>query len=571
MPFLTTAILAIKALIIAYIGLSTAALGGWRAGPELLLCLALLALAVLKASRSARRAWVHTVITALELALAAGLYLAGAGSLANGIFTIIVWDRAFTGGSFVRMAAVSLVAWVVLAALRVSVYGSHLATWLRSVNDLVTMAGGAAFWVMVRQLVDRVERQHEELGRTNQALSDVNRSLADANRLLVEHAQRDHVTGLHSYTGFCTEAEVSLAAFPCLALLVLDIKGFRDMNYAWGRYAGDAILAAVARRLQEASPPEYILGRLMGAQFGVLVPRCNLNEARSTAARLARAATEQPYIVAGVPHPLELHLDHGVAAVPPDAGVEELLRHADADLNTGKRRDAVIRMEARVREERLAALGQMAAGLAHELRNPLTTVHGFLQLYARRKQLDPGTMPVVLSEMNRVRTLVGNFLNFARPVQLQYREVSLEELLQPVLAFLHDRAKAGVDVAHSIQPPGASAFCDPGGIRQVLLNLADNALDAVGEHGAVSLSVAADESGITFEMRDSGPGIEAPALQRLFEPFVTTKRHGTGLGLAISRNIALAHGGQLEAQSQLGAGTVFRLWLPAKAAAAARP
>ncbi len=562
MPFLTTAIVTIKALIVSYIGLSTAALNGWRFGPEVGLWCALLVLAVFKATAPARRGWVQAAVTAVELALAAGLYLDGAGSLANGIFTIIVWDTAFAGGSFVQMAAVSVVSWALLAALRVSVYGSQLGTWLRSVNDLVTMVGGAAFWVMVRRLVNKVEQQHDELARTNLALSEANRSLADANHRLVEHSHRDGVTGLLSYTGFSTEAEAALAASPCVALVILDVKGFKDVNYAWGRCTGDAVLAAIAHRLKKASGPEYVLGRLMGAQFAALVPACGLDAAQDTAARLARVVTDQAYVVAGAPHPLRLHLNYGVATVPPAGGVEELLRHADDDLHAVKREDVVRRLEARVREERLAALGEMAAGLAHELRNPLTTVHGFLQLYARRNQLDPNTMPVVLSEMNRVRTLVGNFLSFARPVQLQCREVALEELLQPVMAFLHDRAADGVEVAHSIQPPDASAFCDPGGIRQVLLNLADNALDAVREQGTVRLVASAAETGVTFEMHDSGPGIEAPALQRLFEPFVTTKRHGTGLGLAISRNIVQAHGGRLEAVSQPGVGTVFRVWLP---------
>lgn len=564
MPSLTTAFVTIKALIIGYIGLSTAALNGWRFGPEVGLCVALLILAGFRTTTPARGSWVRAAVTAAELALAAGLYLNGAGSLANGVFTLIAWESAFAGGTFLQAAAVSSVSWVLLAALRVTVYGSQMETWLRSVNDLVTMGGGAAFWIMVHQLVNKVEQQHTDLTNANLALSEANRSLADANRRLVAHAQRDDVTGLLSYTGFCTEAELAVAASTCVALVVLDVKGFKDVNWAWGRYTGDAILTAVARRLKEASLPEYVLGRLMGAQFAVLIPACSLGAARDTATQLAQVVTDQPYVVAGTPHPVRLHLHHGVAAVPPAAGVQELLRHADDDLHAVKREDVVRRLEVRVREERLAALGEMAAGLAHELRNPLTTVHGFLQLYARRNQLDPNTMPVVLSEMNRVRTLVGDFLSFARPVQLQCREVSVEELLQPVIAFLRDRAGAGVQVTHSIQPSDATAFCDAGGIRQVLFNLADNALDAVTEQGTVRLVACVAETGVTFEMHDSGPGIEAPALQRLFEPFVTTKRHGTGLGLAISRNIVQAHGGRLEATSQPGAGTVFHVWLPAR-------
>lgn len=220
-------------------------------------------------------------------------------------------------------------------------------------------------------------------------------------------------------------------------------------------------------------------------------------------------------------------------------------------------------------EHRLAALGTMAAGLAHEIRNPLAGIKGaaqYLQGGARADD-DAEMVNVIIHEVDRLSGVVAQFLDYARPLQMDCRPVQPRAIVGHVLGLL--RAQGG-DIAlveeHADGVPEVSV--DEGKIVQVLLNLGQNAITAAGPGGRVVFETrvavlrdpkARQARAVEFSVADNGPGIAAADLDKLFVPFYTTRHEGTGLGLAISRRIALAHDGELDVRSVVGTGTVFTL------------
>ena len=209
------------------------------------------------------------------------------------------------------------------------------------------------------------------------------------------------------------------------------------------------------------------------------------------------------------------------------------------------------------RAERLAALGTMAAGLAHEIRNPLNAAHLQLSVAERRLQRSEpdlqGAQTAVRAanaEMQRLGSLVQDFLQFARPHALRLARVDLRQTVEASLVLLEPEAQSrGVDL-QLVAGEAAPVDVDEEKLRQVLLNLVRNALDATGAGGHVELSTALGGSDVLLTVRDDGPGIpdDAP----IFEPFYTTKEDGTGLGLAIVHRIIMDHGGQVAVQSVPG-------------------
>jgi signal transduction histidine kinase len=209
----------------------------------------------------------------------------------------------------------------------------------------------------------------------------------------------------------------------------------------------------------------------------------------------------------------------------------------------------------------------MAAGLAHEIRNPLNAAS--LQLnVARRKlargkhqELDPVDIAVEVAEneMQRLASLVDDFLQFARPQPLRLTAIDLRTVIESVLTLTAPEASAK-GVALSLLP-GSSVVLeiDIERIKQVLLNLVRNALEAVSSSGTITLEASRKGDVAEMSVCDDGPGFSTDA--PLFEPFFTTKEHGTGLGLAIVHRIVMDHGGTISAQSQPGK-TVFRMSLP---------
>ncbi len=230
---------------------------------------------------------------------------------------------------------------------------------------------------------------------------------------------------------------------------------------------------------------------------------------------------------------------------------------------------AVRDMERRVRRnETLAEVGALAAGIAHELRNGLKPISGSVEVLQRELKLEGETaelMDLVARESARLNKFVTDLLTYSRERDLALEPVSLDAHLRELAGSLrHDPRRApGVTVEVVPGPDGAQVAIDTEQMRQVWLNLASNALEAMGDHGTLTITwVAVGESQVAVEFRDEGPGIPADDLRRMGEPFFTTKRGGTGLGLAIAQRIVERHAGVLTLESVAGQGTTARVQLP---------
>jgi signal transduction histidine kinase len=225
-----------------------------------------------------------------------------------------------------------------------------------------------------------------------------------------------------------------------------------------------------------------------------------------------------------------------------------------------------------IQAAKLAAVGEMAAGIAHELNNPLTSVTGFSELAMENIPNDTETyrdLALVLKEARRARDVVRRLLDFARQSESVRAHASLNEVIEDVVALSrHLIHTSGVELTLDLQSDLPWASMDSNQIKQVLLNLVHNALQAMPNGGAMEIKSASasrnDRDWVMVSVRDTGVGISQAEQARIFEPFYTTKgnRGGTGLGLSVTYGIVTDHGGQIDVESQPGVGSKFMVWLP---------
>ena len=218
------------------------------------------------------------------------------------------------------------------------------------------------------------------------------------------------------------------------------------------------------------------------------------------------------------------------------------------------------------RAEHLATLGEMAAGLAHEIRNPLAGIAGVMEIVGRDLPPDSaaiGVLGEVRHEVVHINKIVSELLEIARPKPPVFRPGDLVAVAEHASLFARDQASAKhvkLEVVKNETVPKLEF--DSGQIHQVLLNLMLNAVQACDEGGSVRVEFSSDERTVNVTVTDTGQGISPAVLPNIFRPFFTTKGNGTGLGLSLARRIMEDHGGRIEATSELGEGSQFTLILP---------
>jgi len=220
------------------------------------------------------------------------------------------------------------------------------------------------------------------------------------------------------------------------------------------------------------------------------------------------------------------------------------------------------------RNQRLVTVGRLAAGVAHEIRNPLSSIKGFATYFRERyraNEQDAQTASILIQEVDRLNRVVGQLLEFSRPVSILPRPVRLDRLIADSVKLVESQARAkGVTVAvrHLADMPEVRLDADR--LSQVLLNLLLNGIEAMGRSGVLTVEVRETANARRLEIRvsDTGIGIRPEDLAHIFEPYFTTKPSGTGLGLAIAHNIIETMGGEITVQSAPGAGATFILKIP---------
>ncbi len=220
-----------------------------------------------------------------------------------------------------------------------------------------------------------------------------------------------------------------------------------------------------------------------------------------------------------------------------------------------------------MRADQLAMVGQIAAGVAHELRNPLTSIKMLVQSGQKEgaPALAADDLAIIEHEIRRLERSLQRFLDFARPPRPQRRPLDLAQVVERTIALVEGRARKQ-RVQLSFTPPrdAVTAEVDEDQFQQLLLNLMLNSLDVMPDGGSLFVEIASLPGGQTeLRVRDTGPGIPAELLPRLFDPFMSTKETGIGLGLAVSHRIAERHGGTLAAHNEPDGGACFVLHLAA--------
>ena len=225
------------------------------------------------------------------------------------------------------------------------------------------------------------------------------------------------------------------------------------------------------------------------------------------------------------------------------------------------------------RADRLSALGTLAAGVAHEIRNPLVSVRTFIQLLPERlgdQEFRTTFRDLALGEVERICGLINDLLAFARPAPAQVEPTDLNELVGQIVRLLDAEARRrGVVVACMSDPALPLVTVDEAQVKQVLMNVILNAIEACAARGRVEITTRTDESGeessCVVAVADSGRGIAPEHLEQIFDPFFTTKDAGSGLGLFVAHEIVTHHGGGITAAPRAEGGTVFTIHFPVRA------
>ncbi|MGZ9586678.1 ATP-binding protein [Paenibacillus marinisediminis] len=263
-------------------------------------------------------------------------------------------------------------------------------------------------------------------------------------------------------------------------------------------------------------------------------------------------------------------LDVSVSTSPimDDSGKPSAWASITRDITNRKQMEELLR-----RSEKLTTVGQLAAGVAHEIRNPLTTLKGFIQLQQRTGTYNPMHTSIMLSELDRINLIVGEFLVLSKPHAARFEEKDIRQVLQEVLTLMDSLAQPdGIYCVTRFADEVPSVMCEENQLKQVFINIIKNAIEALPQGGTIGLTVDTLDNGrVRVQVQDNGVGISPNDLPKIGDPFYTNKEKGTGLGLMVSQRIIYNHKGTFDVQSKLNEGTLITITLPAMEKAASEP
>jgi diguanylate cyclase (GGDEF)-like protein len=355
-----------------------------------------------------------------------------------------------------------------------------------------------------------------------------------------EHlSKHDSLTGIINFDECQKQLEELFEQKTRFGIFLIDCADLKSINMKLGIEGGNQVLIKIAHSLKEVFKDALIIARYGGDEFALVVKIEDRQGMMSTIAGYLDTEFSQR-----VGNPLA----HGYAIYPEEGLTKDnLISVAERKLFEMKRGRWLEREEHMLRSEKLRVVGELAAGMAHEIRNPLTTVKGFLQMSKDSNYNVERWYELLMEEITRVSELTAEFLQFSKPQATQFKKHSLEECIQRVVYLSESEV-----IAHGHQLNVHSthsqlySLVDKDKVVQVLLNLVKNAIESMSESGIVTIELHQDQERGIIEVQDTGCGISESHLQQLFHPFFTTKESGTGLGLAICYKIIQDHGGRIE-------------------------
>ena len=216
------------------------------------------------------------------------------------------------------------------------------------------------------------------------------------------------------------------------------------------------------------------------------------------------------------------------------------------------------------KSEKLALVGQMAAGIAHEIRNPLTSIRGFIQLFQSKYTEDEQHFKLVLSELDRINLIVGEFLVLSKPTAVEFKEKEITTLIKDVVTLINTQAiMNNIQIVEEYRSVLPKVVCEENQLKQVFINLLKNAIEAMPNGGIIEVKVLEkDKDKVSIFITDQGMGIPEERIPKLGEPFYTTKEKGTGLGLMTCYKIIENHDGEMNISSKINKGTLVEIILP---------
>lgn len=351
-----------------------------------------------------------------------------------------------------------------------------------------------------------------------------------------------------------------------LLLVVLGVVTAWNVQYLYLDHSGEANLRA-SIAIGQTLPWLSVCGGVAGLVAGIVIAR-----------HIKQSFVQLDVSVRGAADRLRDVV--GPVTISQRGGLKELesgLRQVESQITTVVERLQQRELEV-LRSDQLAAVGQLAAGVAHELRNPLMPMKMLVQAAVERNDgigLCGRPLLIVEEEIRRMERAIQEFLDFARPPTLEVEPFELQTVVEQTIELVSGRAeRQEVDIATDLPLKAVVIKADATQIRQVLLNLLLNAIDALQDGGRIDIQIAnmsppvdhprtrSSANWIGIVVRDNGPGLAPEIEPRLFEPFVSSKETGTGLGLSICQRIIEAHNGIIEACNQPGGGAEFSIYLP---------
>jgi diguanylate cyclase (GGDEF)-like protein len=367
-------------------------------------------------------------------------------------------------------------------------------------------------------------------------------------------SNRDQLTELVNFQEYHSQLEHLLLSTSNLFLVLIDCTDLKSMNDRGGFQAGNRLLKQIAEILRTIFPNAYIIARYGGDEFALALKR---DLTSNTEERMLYLLQEELPKRTGIP------LTYGYAIFPIDGKTkDELLLTAEKRLFAMKREKWLKREENMLRNEKLRVVGELASGMAHEIRNPLTTIKGFLQISKVNGYNIRPWYELIMDEITRMSELTAEFLQFSKPHPNQFKVQDLHICIQRVMSLTEtEAARLGHTIEFIRNQHPLNILVDQDKMVQLLLNLIKNAFEAMSEGGHVTLLLYPSKNNAVVEIQDTGKGIPPSDLDKIFHPFYTTKENGTGIGLYICHKIVQDHNGTMEVQSS-DKGTTFKITFP---------